>query len=135
MGNYSSSGRIEATIPARADTVHILRAVAASVAARSNLTVDKIDDLRIAVDEASTQLLSSADGASFLTMSTGSDGGWIDVQICTDGQIATWPPAGLERTLAWQVLQGLSDQVSLQRTERGPAVVIRMRAVGAVERR
>jgi anti-sigma regulatory factor (Ser/Thr protein kinase) len=39
-----------ATVPARAEFVHVLRTVVAAVAARLDLPYDALDDLRMAVD-------------------------------------------------------------------------------------
>ena len=117
------------SVPARPDVVHILRSVAASVAARSALTVDSIEDLRIAVDEASAQLLSAAPRASTLTMKLAADGMVVDVQLSADGETPIWPPDGIERSLGWQVLKGLSDEVRYERTTQGAAVMFRKRGV------
>jgi serine/threonine-protein kinase RsbW len=121
--------KVVVTIPARPEVVHILRSVAASVASRSDLTIDAIDDLRIAVDEASAQLISAAPDASTLTMIAEAEGSHAEIQLCTSGEVATWPPDGLERSLAWQVLNGLADEVSFGRTSQGPTVVIRKRGI------
>ena len=43
---------IAISVPARAEFLHVVRTVVGSVAARCNLTIDAIEDLRIAVDEA-----------------------------------------------------------------------------------
>jgi serine/threonine-protein kinase RsbW len=126
--------KVVVTIPARPEVVHILRSVAASVASRSDLTIDAIDDLRIAVDEACAQLISAAPDAATLTMIADAEGERAEVQLCTSGKVATWPPDGLQRTLAWQVLNGLADEVSFGRAPQGPSVVIRKRGVARAER-
>lgn len=51
---------VELTVPASASYVSVLRTVTASLAARRDFTIDEIDDLRIAVDEASALLLPHA---------------------------------------------------------------------------
>lgn len=45
------AANVQLTIPALADYVHLARAVAAAVGSSAALTIDEIDDLRIAVDE------------------------------------------------------------------------------------
>jgi serine/threonine-protein kinase RsbW len=129
----SPATKVVVTIPARPEVVHILRSVAASVATRSELTIDAIDDLRIAVDEASAQLISAAPDAATLTMIAEAEGSRAEIQLCTSGEVETWPPEGLERTLAWQVLTGLADEVSFGRTPQGPTVVIRKRGIERAE--
>ena len=121
--------KVVVTIPARPEVVHILRSVAANVATRSDLTIDAIDDLRIAVDEAGAQLISAAPDAATLTMIADAEGSDVEIQLFTSGDVETWPPEGLERSLAWQVLNGLADEVSFGRTPQGPTVVIRKRGI------
>ena len=102
----------------------MLRAVIASVGARLDLTVDRIDDLRMVVDEASAQLLRIP--STTLTMRvTPSDR--IVILVLTDATAdGTWPPAGLEDSLAWSVLSGLGDLVSFDVADGRPVVRIEM---------
>ena len=53
----SSEEPIVVAGPARAETVSLLRAIAATVAARRDMDVVAIEEFRIAVDEAATLLL------------------------------------------------------------------------------
>ena len=52
-----ASGTVDVRVPADVTFVATLRLVAASLAARCDLTVDDIEDLRLAVDEACALLL------------------------------------------------------------------------------
>lgn len=58
------------------------------------------------------------------------DPGWVRVVCHTDAEVPTWPPDGVERTLAAQVLHGLADEVSWTRTDGRPAVRIGERGIG-----
>jgi serine/threonine-protein kinase RsbW len=120
---------VSAQIPARAEFVHVLRSVAASAAARMNLSVDAIDDLRMSVDEACAELLKAVPSGSVLELSILRMGIDVEAVVSVDGDPGAWPPNGHERTLAWQVLSGLSDEVTFERSSSGPAVRIRMHAV------
>jgi serine/threonine-protein kinase RsbW len=120
---------VSAQIPARAEFVHVLRSVAASAAARMNLSVDAIDDLRMSVDEACAELLKAVPSGSVLELSILRTGIDVEAVVSVDGDPSAWPPNGHERTLAWQVLSGLSDEVTFERSSSGPAVRIRMHAV------
>ncbi|HVH52558.1 MAG TPA: hypothetical protein VNA32_00340, partial [Actinomycetota bacterium] len=94
------------TVPSQAAYVHVLRSVAASVAARIDLPVDDIDDLRMAIDEASSQLLML--GAVTLTLRLRSIDGGVEAVVSVDGSApAGWPPPTLRDSLAWNVLSGL----------------------------
>jgi serine/threonine-protein kinase RsbW len=111
------------TAPARAEMVHVLRAVASSLAARMDFPYDDIDDLRISIDEACAQLLAVAGGAGTFTLRLTSAAGGIEALVSLDGDgAAEWPPSDLEDTLTWKVLSGLSDDVSFESVSGGPAI-------------
>jgi serine/threonine-protein kinase RsbW len=120
------------TVPARAEFLHVVRAVVGSVAAKRDLTVDAIEDLRIAVDEACAQLL-VARGTDVTVRIAATDDG-VAVVCSTDADVAQWPPEGIEHTLAAQVLQGLADEVTWERDGAGPAVRVVKRGVAATAR-
>lgn len=116
------------TIPARPDFVRLLRAVAASVGARLDLTYDRIDDLRMVVDEASAQVLRLP--ARTLTMRV-TPGEAVVIRIHTDASSdGSWPPPALEETLAWRVLSGLARDVRFELDDGRPSVRIEMDAGG-----
>lgn len=119
------------TVPARAEFLHVVRTVIGSVAARHDLTIDAIEDLRIAVDEACAQLLSARGSVVSVAVIVRGDG--IEAVCSTDADIAIWPPEGIEQTLASQVLRGLSDTLTWERSGGDPTVRIGKRAVGASE--
>lgn len=116
---------VTVSVPARPDFIHVLRSVVAAVAARADFTFDSIDDMRLAVDEASAQLLAFAAPATMLTLRiTLSDEGSLEVVASTDADVSTavWPPEGAERTLTWQVLSALADEARFERLDSGPAL-------------
>jgi serine/threonine-protein kinase RsbW len=117
------------TVPARAEFLHVVRTVVGSVAARHDLTIDAIEDLRIAVDEACAQLLVARGSAVTVTLVAASGG--LEATCSTDADVAVWPPEGVEHSLASQVLQGLADSVAWERSAAGPSVRVGKRAVGA----
>jgi serine/threonine-protein kinase RsbW len=127
----NSDDVVRITVPARADFLHVVRTVVGSVAARNDLTIDAIEDLRIAVDEACAQLL--AVRGSAVTVEIAPRPGGIETICSTDAEVAVWPPQGIQDSLAAQVLQGLSDTVAWERTPAGPSVRVGKRAVGADE--
>jgi serine/threonine-protein kinase RsbW len=57
---------IEMNVPAGGEYLSVLRTAAAGLAARLNFTLDDIEDLRIAVDEACSMLLAQANSRSRL---------------------------------------------------------------------
>jgi len=123
-------GDISVTVPARPDFLHVVRSVTASVAARLDLGYDDIEDLRIAVDEACAQLLIDGGPASQLTLSITPSKTGVEVVVCTDGDVREWPPAGVEESLIWQVLNGLTESPRFERFDGKPG----MRLVKTVAR-
>ena len=113
MGGTSELEEALLVMPARSDLVALLRTVVADLAARQGFSYDAIDDLRIAVSEAVTFLLGAASPASRLQLRISSSGDGINVGISTDAAAEVWPPAGADRTLAWQVLSALTDKAAL----------------------
>jgi serine/threonine-protein kinase RsbW len=102
---------VELTVPASAAYVSVVRTVTASLAARRDFTIEEIDDLRIAVDEASALLLPHA-GAGPLSASFGGADNTLVIQVSVP-----LPPdataAGPDQTsFAWMVLAALADEVT-----------------------
>jgi serine/threonine-protein kinase RsbW len=120
--NGTSTADVRVSVPARAEFLHVIRTVVASVAARADLTIDAIEDLRIAVDEACTQLL-RARGAE-VTVAIRARADAIETLCSTDAEVSVWPPEDLSRSLAAQVLRGLTDSVAWELAASGPAVRI-----------
>jgi serine/threonine-protein kinase RsbW len=118
------SADVTVKIPARPDFVRLLRAVVASVGARFDLTYDRIDDLRMVVDEASAQLLRLP--AETLTMKVTPGERMVIVVHSDASPNGAWPPPQVEDTLAWRVLSGLADDVRFEQTPDGPGVRIEM---------
>jgi serine/threonine-protein kinase RsbW len=115
--------QVVVTAPARPDMVHVLRAVASSVAARLDFPYDDIDDLRISIDEACAQLLAVAGTGPTFTLRLTATSGGIQALVALDGADAqAWPPTDLEDTLTWKVLSGLADDVSFESLPGGPAI-------------
>jgi serine/threonine-protein kinase RsbW len=116
---------IAVSVPARPEFVPVLRSVVASVAARLDFPFDAIQDLRIAVDEACSQLLavSVAEATTLrLRITPSSDG--VELVASTDARRASWPPAEAERSLAWQVIEALADRAAFEEQDGAPALRI-----------
>src|SRR5690349_6547925 len=81
-GQVMASDSIELRVPADPAYLAVIRTAAAGLAARLELTLDEIEDLRIAVDEACALLLDPAGqpGASLTTVFTSHDGS-LEVRV------------------------------------------------------
>ena len=103
-------GQVELRFPATSAFVAILRGVTAGVAARCDLTVDEIEDLRIAVDEACALLLPHAtDEAAFTARFR-----LAEHQVDFIASVPTAAGAQPDRTtFAWTVLDALTDDLKV----------------------
>jgi serine/threonine-protein kinase RsbW len=95
-------------MPAEGAYLSVLRTATAGLAARLDFTLDEIEDLRIAVDEACAMLLNQAIPGSDLECSfaLGRDEMTISVSVPS---LAPTPPAS--DTFAWTVLSALAGSV------------------------
>lgn len=122
---------ISLSVPADAEYLHVLRSVTAGVAARLEIGFDDVDDLRIAVTEACSWLLSLGTGAPSLVLGiTPSDEG-LTVVVEVDAELADWPFEGSHETLAWRVISGLVDEAHEELRDRRPTIVLTKRAITA----
>jgi serine/threonine-protein kinase RsbW len=116
-------GPIVVSVPARADVVHVLRAVVASVGARLDLPIDDVEELRIAVDEAAALLLHLQASPVRLAATMSAEGGTLSIRIASDAAVAgDWPPPGTEDAWPWLVIVGLTDEAGFDVSTVGPGV-------------
>ena len=96
------------TVPADGAYLSVLRTATAGLAARLHFTLDEIEDLRIAVDEACAMLLSDAPRSTELTcrFEVSADALSVAVRVPDVGQ--KLPGAD---TFAWTVLSALAGDV------------------------
>jgi serine/threonine-protein kinase RsbW len=102
---------VEVRLPADGAYLSVLRTATAGLAARLDFTLDDIEDLRIAVDEACALLLLDAVPASELTcvFELSTDAMMVTVTVATTtGRL---PERG---TFAWTVLSALAGDVDAQ---------------------
>jgi serine/threonine-protein kinase RsbW len=102
---------VEVRVPANVLYVSTLRLTAASLAARCDLTVDDIEDLRLAVDEACALLLPHASPHSALEARFALAPGLLAVET----SVQTHESAEPDRTgFAWTVLDALASSVDVR---------------------
>jgi serine/threonine-protein kinase RsbW len=113
-GFVDNVGRLlTATVPADAALVQLLRTVVAGVGARTGLTYDAIDDLRLAVQEAAGQVLAVSTESAALTLTVDVIDDGLELQLSTDAALGDWPPPAVERSLPWAILTTLVERVTL----------------------
>jgi len=105
---------VEVHIPTAVVYVATLRLTAASLAARCDLTIDDIEDLRLAVDEACALLLPhAAEGSQLVTRFHLFPG-----RLAVSASVTTGPDAEPDRGgFAWTVLGALASSVDVETAE------------------
>jgi len=107
-GEPATQDFVEVRLPAAGAYLSVLRTATAGLAARLDFTLDEIEDLRIAVDEACAILLQQAVPGSVLSCEFRLVGDSLRVTVSaptTDGR------APERDTFAWTVLSALAGEV------------------------
>lgn len=106
------SDTVSVTVPASAGYLALLRTAAAAVAARNGLTLDEIDDVRLAVEEAAAALLRCQPDEIALTIR--SDHGEVELDVAA----ALTRPIDLEQgSLGWMILAALANSLDHDLTD------------------
>lgn len=112
-GSAGATARDAVTVRMPADGAYlsVLRTATAGLAARLDFTLDEIEDMRIAVDEACAMLLNQAIPGSFLDcdFTLGRDAITISVSVS-----CLTPRVPASDTFAWTVLTALAGSVDAQ---------------------
>ena len=105
-----ASSEVRLEIPASGEYLVVARAAAAGLAAQLQFTYDQLDDLRIAVDEACTQLLNRAGGGALqLAYLLEEAAGELCVEVSVPAPHGASPVA--KDTFAWRILSAMTDEV------------------------
>lgn len=117
---------VDVRVPASGEYVATLRLTATSLAARCDLTVDDIDDLVLAVDEACSLLLPHAQAGTSLTarfrLASGS------LAVTTRVQSPDASAASPDRSgFAWSVLSALATDVQVSSDAGELAITVNKR--------
>jgi len=99
---------VEIRLPADGAFLSVLRTATAALAARLNFTIDEIEDLRIAVDEACALVLVKAEPEGELQCRFVIDPAAMTVSVTAPTRDGT-PPA--RDSFAWMVLTALAGDV------------------------
>jgi serine/threonine-protein kinase RsbW len=121
--------QITVAVPADAARVHVLRAVTAAVASRMRMSFDAIEDLRLAVDEASAWLLGTNPEASSLVLRLLPLEDRLEAVVAVDASGAGWPPPDVERGLPWKILSALVDTLALGTDPSEPSISLGKRTL------
>jgi serine/threonine-protein kinase RsbW len=120
------SSEVVLTVPAEASFVALVRTAASAMCAQADFTVDALDDLKLAVDEACALAIAAAPAGTDLRVAFGVRGHTVEVDLRSHSSTGT--PLRTN-TFAWTVLTALVDTVDTRMTEDG-MLNIRLRAHG-----
>jgi serine/threonine-protein kinase RsbW len=103
---------VDVTVPADGGWLGILRTATAGLAARLGFSGDRIEDLRIAVDEACAMLLvvTPPDGDLRCRFEIGAE----ELIVAISAQMRPGTRLPDRSSFAWRVLSGLTSQVSAE---------------------
>jgi len=107
-GDQTPKDIVTVRMPAESAYLSVLRTATAGLAARLDFTLDEIEDLRIAVDEACAMLLPQALPGTNLECSFELGGYAMSVAVAVQAENAR-PPS--RDTFAWTVLNALAGEV------------------------
>jgi serine/threonine-protein kinase RsbW len=110
-------------IPASSAWVVLARTTATACCARLDFGVDRLEDVRLAVDEVAAMLIADASPGSEITcVFTPHDGGGLDIALSARSSSGTLPRTD---TFAWAVLTALVDDVTATVDAAEVTVVLR----------
>lgn len=96
-------------VPPLADHVTLLRTVVSGIAARRDYTLEQVDDLRMAVEEAAVLLLRHGDGDPLELLATiGDDTLTVELSTHMADPASVIDPS----SFSWMILQALTDDLS-----------------------
>jgi serine/threonine-protein kinase RsbW len=120
-----SHADVELRLPADSAYVAVLRTTSAGLAARLDFTLDDIEDLRMAVGEASALVLPQARPGSDLLCKFFMKPGELTIQVGVPAHHPT-PPDG--DSFAWQVLTTLATEASVSTDDERFTITLSMQS-------
>jgi serine/threonine-protein kinase RsbW len=127
VADASDAPAVALTVPATAEHLAMLRMLAGYYAGHERFTIDQIDDLKMAVDEAGVQLLRRNAGET-IRLELSSTGGGVVVRLTAT--VSSGPVIDRE-SLSWLVLRALADDLHLE--EDGGIATVALTKLGLGE--
>ncbi|WP_299034495.1 hypothetical protein [uncultured Pseudokineococcus sp.] len=132
-GSATTPARVLLRLPADAAYLSVLRTTAATLAVRLDVTVDEVDDVRIAVDEAASMLLQSAGactgGGDVAALEASFELSPDRLVVEVTGPARTLPERG---GVAWAVLDALVGEVLVSPAPGGSRIRLVLELRGAL---
>ena len=121
---------IHLTIPASTEHVALARSTAAAAAAHADLTLDQIEDVRLAVDEAVSQVLGDAATDSSITCEFVYSDGALDVRVVGTAATGALPDRD---SFGWTVLTALTDSAAAEVSDGIVTISLRIARAAGVQ--
>lgn len=115
-------GKIALTVPAKPESVRVVRAVMRTWAATVGFLLDEIEELCLAVDEAFAGLIAARPAPTCVIVRIRKEGDAVDITAVRDAPAELWPPVSAQTALVRRVLTTLIDEVHFEQTDEGPAI-------------
>ena len=115
---------VELRLPAQSAYLSVLRTATAGLAARLDFTLDEIEDLRIAVDEACAMLLPDVVGDQPLVCRFVLEWDCLEVSVLATSRTGRTPARD---SFAWTVLTALAGEVEASAGEGTVTLTLRKR--------
>ena len=109
--NTGSTDSVRVAFPADTVNMAIARTVAAAIAARADLTVDQVEDVRLAMDEATSHMIRAATPGATVTIDLWVSGSVVHAQLSCPVDSASPPEPD---PFSWTVLTALVGAARLQ---------------------
>lgn len=115
--------RLSVDLPARSDSIPVVRSLVAGVAALAGMSIAEVEHLRLACSEACTYLLKVAPGATTLRATMSCSPGRVRIVTALDDpdQRAGWRE--MDQFMPWFLLGELTDGARLDWTSDGPSIL------------
>lgn len=107
-------------VPPTAGHLALLRTAVGGFAARDHFTLDQVDDLRMAVEEAAVQMLRHVEGGQ-LTLEVRATEPGVEVRLYAD--VSGSDPVIDESSFSWTILRALADDLRIE-MQQGHATVV-----------
>lgn len=97
------------TVPAQTSFVSLVRTATAAICAKADFTIDRLEDLRLAIDEACAIVIADAAPDTRMTVTWHVSGPEVQMQVRATSASGRAVPTN---TFSWTVLSALVDSVS-----------------------
>jgi serine/threonine-protein kinase RsbW len=121
---------VSLSVPPTPGYLALLRTVVGGCAGREGFTLDQIDDVKMAVDEAAVQLLRASSGQGItvdVELTERSMEVRVSAEVSADGPVID------ESSFSWTILQALADDLRVDRDEARCTVVLTKHRFDAAE--